>query len=378
MQDSRSSRRASGRALICASPVIAGLWALACGHAVPPNASPAQDPGRGSPDHASATSTSASVTIGSAIGTSGTSGTSATTGTSGSSGTTPATAPATTAPAATAATAATTAPLGTSAGTATATGPSASATAGTGAGAAGTGFAIVELRQYTLRPGQRDVLIELFEREFLESQEGTGMRIFGQFRDLDRPDRFVWFRGFRDMPARAEALQAFYFGPVWQAHRAAANATIDDSDNVLLLHPARPASGFTQLGTRPPPGATEAARGLFVTTFYKLAPAAHGSFAGFFEDRVAPALVATGAVLVATFATEHSPNNFPRLPVREHDDVFVSVARFTSAAAHARHVAALAASPGWRDRVAPAIARQIVGAPEVLRLAPTPRSRLRE
>src|SRR5688572_13276071 len=30
---------------------------------------------------------------------------------------------------------------------------------------------IVELRQYTLLPGKRDVLIELFDREFIEGQE---------------------------------------------------------------------------------------------------------------------------------------------------------------------------------------------------------------
>lgn len=30
---------------------------------------------------------------------------------------------------------------------------------------------IVELRQYTLHPGKRDTLIELFDREFVETQE---------------------------------------------------------------------------------------------------------------------------------------------------------------------------------------------------------------
>jgi hypothetical protein len=55
---------------------------------------------------------------------------------------------------------------------------------------------VVELRQYTLKPGQRDVLINLFEREFIESQEALAMTIVGQFRDPRRPDRFVWLRGF--------------------------------------------------------------------------------------------------------------------------------------------------------------------------------------
>lgn len=33
---------------------------------------------------------------------------------------------------------------------------------------------IVELRQYTLRPGQRDALIDLFDLEFVETQEAVG------------------------------------------------------------------------------------------------------------------------------------------------------------------------------------------------------------
>jgi hypothetical protein len=34
---------------------------------------------------------------------------------------------------------------------------------------------VFELRQYTLRPGQRDVLIELFDRELVETQEAVGI-----------------------------------------------------------------------------------------------------------------------------------------------------------------------------------------------------------
>ena len=96
---------------------------------------------------------------------------------------------------------------------------------------------VVELRQYTLHPGQRDVLIKLFDREFVESQEAEGMAIVGQFRDLDDPDRFVWLRGFPSMPARAQSLSDFYGGPDWKAHSAEANATMIDSDNVPCCAP---------------------------------------------------------------------------------------------------------------------------------------------
>ncbi|MFG1999084.1 NIPSNAP family protein [Spirillospora sp. NPDC048911] len=97
---------------------------------------------------------------------------------------------------------------------------------------------VIELRQYTLRPGRRDELIDLFERELIEPQEAAGMTILGTFRDLDDPDRFVWLRGFRDMPTRKRALTTFYGGPVWAEHGPAANATMLDSTNARLLSPS--------------------------------------------------------------------------------------------------------------------------------------------
>ena len=50
------------------------------------------------------------------------------------------------------------------------------------------------------------------------------MRLVGQFRDRADPSRFTWLRAFPSMEMRGKALGDFYFGPVWQAHRAAANA----------------------------------------------------------------------------------------------------------------------------------------------------------
>lgn len=134
---------------------------------------------------------------------------------------------------------------------------------------------IVELRRYTLHPGQRDTLIELFDREFVETQETAGMRVIGQFRDLDDANRFVWLRGFADMAARAAGLDAFYGGPVWQTHRDAANATMVDSDDVLLLRPAWLGAGIdSDTPARATPGSTAQPAGLLdVSVFPLRAPA---------------------------------------------------------------------------------------------------------
>jgi quinol monooxygenase YgiN len=236
---------------------------------------------------------------------------------------------------------------------------------------------IVELRQYTLHPGKRDVLIDLFDREFVESQEALGMKVIGQFRDLDNPNRFVWLRGFRNMPSRAQALKDFYGGPVWKAHREAANATMIDSDNVLLLHPATPTSGFS-LGNRerPGPGSNETRNDLIVATIYYFDAPVDSGFVQFFDKTVKPSVTGSDAAVLAYFATEHSENTFPALAVREGENVFVWFALFNDAAAYERHFAPLTQFPPWRDEISNELARRFKRAPEILKLSPTTRSLL--
>jgi hypothetical protein len=228
-------------------------------------------------------------------------------------------------------------------------------------------YPVVELRQYTLRPGQRDVLIELFDREFVESQEATGMAVVGQFRDLDDLDRFVWIRGFESMPSRAEALAAFYGGPVWKQHAAAANATMIDSDNVLLLRPATARAGFPA-PTAARPQAPAPPSCLLVTLYYRDRPF-DPAFTEFFEREARPLLAAAGATPLAWFQTEYAENTFPALPVRTGEHVFAWFARFPSP----HHLSAYLRAPAS----SPALEEMITGEPQRLRLAPTSRSLLR-
>jgi quinol monooxygenase YgiN len=237
---------------------------------------------------------------------------------------------------------------------------------------------VLELRQYTLHPGKREALIDLFEREFVETQEAAGMRLVGQFRDLDGPDRFVWLRGFDDMDARRAALQTFYGGPVWKAHREAANATMIDSDNVLLLRPVAAQWAFAASShTRPPAGAAGGPAKLVIAEVYSLSAPVDDSFRRFFHDELAPALAEAGTPPLAALETEPSENTFPRLPVRKGENVFVWFASVASAEELPQLEARLARSHRWTRAVAPELARRLSRAPERLRLAPTARSLLR-
>lgn len=97
------------------------------------------------------------------------------------------------------------------------------------------------------------------------------------------------------MEQRREALTCFYDGPVWKANRDAANATMIDSDDVLLL---RHVEGNFEFDGSPCVITVAAASSL---------DAARGE----------------GVVL----RTEHAENTFPRLPVREGEDVVVVISR---------------------------------------------------
>ncbi|WAL66843.1 NIPSNAP family protein [Amycolatopsis cynarae] len=237
---------------------------------------------------------------------------------------------------------------------------------------------VIELRQYTLHPGERDELIELFDRELVEPQESAGMAVLGQFRDEDDPDRFVWLRGFPSMAARRESLTAFYLhGDAWRANRSAANATMKDSSDVLLLRPSRPGPLVPPGAGRPPIGVTTPPGSRVTITLCHLGTAVDEDFVRFFEEKVHPALAATGASPIVCLRTERAANTFPALPVRTGENVFLWLTVFANEDHREEHRRRLAESPGWRAGILPELRGRLSAPPRHLRLAPTARSRLR-
>jgi len=234
---------------------------------------------------------------------------------------------------------------------------------------------VIELRQYTLHPGKRDTLIELFEREFVETQEVLGMHLLGQFRDLDDPDRFVWMRGFKDMTSRLAGLTGFYTGPAWMAHRHAANDTMVDSDNVLLLKPAWAGSGVRhEPHGRAPAGSRNNPPGVIDLSVFSLKAAADTHLLDFCRQEMTSVLGNAGARHVAWYVTEDTPNNFSRLPVRTGEHVLVGVAVFRDV----QHHDAFITSAAWDRLIAPTLDPWLTGQPHSMRLTPTPRSTLHD
>lgn len=232
--------------------------------------------------------------------------------------------------------------------------------------------AVIDLRQYTLVPGRRDALIELFDRYLVGGQQAAGIHVIGQFRDLDDPDRFVWLRGWDSMASRGATLRAFYDGPVWHAHRGQANATMRDSANALLLEPLHLGAGFPRDPTARVAGPSASL--VQITIAYLAGPvtAADRDLAG----SAGQALAAAGAELVGVFTTHLATNNFPVLPLRD-EHVLMWITRFPTDTAYARHRDLLAESPAWTKAANRLAARRSQLPMQQLRLRPTDRSQLR-
>jgi len=233
---------------------------------------------------------------------------------------------------------------------------------------------IVELRRYTLYPGRREALIELFDTHFVESQEACGMKIIGQFRDLDDPDAFVWLRGFASMQERHEALTAFYGGPVWGEHRNAANATMIDSDDVLLLHPAADSGGFLLPNERRTYAASS--DNVLMSVTYRLKQPAEAGFLSTYLSAVQPLLRAEDDALVAHLASEHSENTYTQLPIRLGENVYVTFSRFEDVTAGRAFNRSLERHFAWHA-AQQAVSAYLLAPPSVAWLTPTAKSLLR-
>jgi hypothetical protein len=237
--------------------------------------------------------------------------------------------------------------------------------------------AVLELRQYVTYPGARDTLVQLFEERFIESQEAVGIRVVGQFRDVNDPDHFTWVRGFTGMDARKKALGDFYYGPLWAANRNAANATLYDNDDVLLLRPVSPGAGFAyDPGRRAASGASPP-DSVVVAQVYYFSKEVTPEFTRFFDRDLMPMFERHGARVLARLVSEKSTNTFERLPVRENVDVFVWFASFPSRAAYDAYLGSLGQDQRWRGEWFAQLRKSLARPPEVLILTPTARSQLR-
>ena len=73
-----------------------------------------------------------------------------------------------------------------------------------------------ELRQYRVRPGQRERWVQLMEEEIIPFQISQGMVVIGSFVGEQEEDLYVWIRRFESEQQREELYARVYESGFWQ------------------------------------------------------------------------------------------------------------------------------------------------------------------
>lgn len=74
---------------------------------------------------------------------------------------------------------------------------------------------IFELRQYRLKPGQRERWVKWMEQKIIPYQVALGVVVVGSFVADDDPDLYVWIRRFRSEAERQRLYAEMYESPTW-------------------------------------------------------------------------------------------------------------------------------------------------------------------
>lgn len=233
-------------------------------------------------------------------------------------------------------------------------------------------FQVIEFRRYTVKEGERERFAEYFESYFPEAFQQMGAIVFGQFFERKNPVGFTWIRGFKNTDARAVVNAGFYYGPLWREHGSTMNRLMVDADNVLLLRPLNPERGGAILPSVDPITEGKGAQGVVVAQIFAVKANSVDAFAQQAEATFA-GYRAAGAREAGVLITLDAPNNFPQLPVRTDGPYLVWLGIIKDNQILDTQFTPLA-ERSLQSLLATGLLR---GAPELVIMDPTRRSRLR-
>ncbi|HEX9512796.1 MAG TPA: NIPSNAP family protein [Puia sp.] len=183
---------------------------------------------------------------------------------------------------------------------------------------------VLELRNYVIKPGNRDRFIDFFEGNLITPQVELNGYPIGQYRIKGQENNFCWLRGFESMRSRSAFLPAFYYGPDWKKYRETANEMLANNDNIYLLRPVVlqndslvPAQFIKSSGLRP--GNHIAVVELY-TANNKL-----DQLMMYFAKGYLPALKEVGVDKYSLWISEFGENDFPGLPVFQDKNLLVMI-----------------------------------------------------
>jgi hypothetical protein len=93
---------------------------------------------------------------------------------------------------------------------------------------------LFELRQYRMRPGQRDNWVNFMESVIIPFQISKGMVVVGSFIGETDPDLYVWIRRFEDEQERERLYEAVYQSDYWKNEVAPKTSEMMDREQMVI------------------------------------------------------------------------------------------------------------------------------------------------
>ncbi len=91
-----------------------------------------------------------------------------------------------------------------------------------------------ELRQYRMKPGQKDAWVRCMEEEIIPFQVSKGMVILGSFVGQEEDDLYVWIRRFEDEVEKERLYEAVYQSDHWKNNIAPKVGGLIDRDKIKV------------------------------------------------------------------------------------------------------------------------------------------------
>jgi hypothetical protein len=233
-------------------------------------------------------------------------------------------------------------------------------------------FQVFEFRRYVIKSGERQHFAQYFEAYFPEAFQQLGAIAAGSFLERGNETGFTWIRAFHTIDDRAVVNAAFYYGSVWNEHRDTLNDLMTDSDNVLLLRPLNPERDVLILPAVDPVTEPNGAQGVIVAQIFAVKKDEAEAFARESEPEFAR-YRAAGAREVGVLVTLDVTNNFPQLAIRTDGPYLVWLGILHDNETLEREFIPVTEQVDGSFSAS----GHLRGAPELIVLDPTPRSRMR-
>jgi len=178
---------------------------------------------------------------------------------------------------------------------------------------------VLELRNYLLKPNVADEFKKYFNTYFVAPMHNLGGYTLGQFKIDKANDRFVWFRGFKNMKTRVKFLNDFYVdSKTWKDFGKGANDMMINSDNVYLLRPLTKSISANFL---------DVSHKIVLVDFYRCNSTLDKVIA-LFNTEYVPFLENIEIKNTTLWVSEMQENDFPRLPAFQDKNLLVSITSF--------------------------------------------------